>query len=319
MTNKVAYIATAAGITLAVASFSLSWWLTPQFNAKFEQQPEASITPSEFTYETREGSIELDAPAKVKNKIDLPISTEDLPRYLLNARPSKDVPEEYGKIIIVIDDVGVVERGAKASLTLPPEVVLAVLPYGKYTMDTAFKARVRGMEVMIHLPMQPKTPNNGKAADPGPNALFTHYSIDQIRDLARTNIIPLADLSVGVNNHMGSKFTEYQEGLEEVLKVVQEERLFFMDSVTTANSAVSKAAEGMSLPMLRRNVFLDHEQTEEFVEDALAKLENLARKNGHAIGIGHPHQITIDTINKWASTLEEKKLVLVPITNILTQ
>lgn len=322
---------------LAAASFAVAWLLMPSFHTQHKtgaagitanQSPLPNPTP--YVYETNENPAPVTKPVQpvpaptsdmpLHNQPQQPVLQPQLPRYMDNAVPTSTntgtVPIK-GKIAIVIDDVGVVEQGAADSVMLPPAITLSFLPYGEFTLDYAARARILGHEIMVHLPMEAKTPTGGKAPNPGPNALYTHYSLDQVRDLARHNIVLLADLAVGVNNHMGSKFTEWQAGMEEVLKVVQEERLFFMDSVTTPHSAVDAAAKGMSLPILHRNVFLDHEQTPEFVHNALQKLEEMAELNGAAVGIGHPHKVTIQALNNWAPTLAAKGLALVPITELI--
>lgn len=219
------------------------------------------------------------------------------------------------KIAIVLDDLGVnVQNSQLAIDVLPKEITFAFLPYGKGTSNQIKQAYQAGHESMLHLPTEPTS-----SIDPGPNALLDSMSKEEIEKLTRYNINQLLDYIVGVNNHMGSKFTANQKNMEYVLKIVNENDLFFLDSFTTAKTKVSQAQQNIvpDMPLLRRNVFLDHKQTKQFIEGQLAKAESIAKTNGFSIAIGHPHKITIEVLNNWIKTLESKNIQLVPITNIL--
>jgi hypothetical protein len=191
------------------------------------------------------------------------------------------------------------------------------LPYGKHTNTQAPLARRIGHEIMIHLPMEPHLTSTGKVIDPGPNALYTGLTPEEIIKKTYENIASLKEISVAVNNHMGSKFSEFPEGLTGVLSVIKDERMFFVDSVTTAKSSVPQIAENLDIPLLRRDIFIDHSQKLEDIQAMLLKLEKRAEKQGYAIAIGHPHNTTFEALQMWIPTLAEKNITLVPITNLL--
>lgn len=235
------------------------------------------------------------------------------PRWQTNAHRI-DVPEGHAQIAIVIDDMGVAADNSQAVIDhLPKEITLAFLPYGEATMAQAKAAFKRGNDIMIHLPMQP----HRKTANPGPHALYADDVTAQLERKIRLNFKDLKNMSVGVNNHMGSKFTESLSGMRTVLEAVDKEHMFFLDSITTGNSATDTARTGLNLPILKRHVFLDHEVTPEFINTALAKAESHAKKHGAAIAIGHPYPATTEAIAAWAPTLAEKNISLVPISNLL--
>jgi polysaccharide deacetylase 2 family uncharacterized protein YibQ len=221
-------------------------------------------------------------------------------------------------IAIVIDDVGVVADRSKRSIEeLPKEVTLSFLPYGDATAELAKQAYDLGHEVMIHLPMQPKLSADGYVVDPGEGALYTNLEISEIAPLTALNFKGLSSIAVGVNNHMGSKFTEWAAGLSEVFKVVEKHELMFLDSVTTANSAAESTVRQYDIPFLKRNVFLDHVIETDKILQALHKTERVAKSTGYAIAIGHPHDETTEAIKLWAKGLEAKNIQLVPITALI--
>ena len=243
----------------------------------------------------------------------------DLPPWQRYAKPVP-LKEGYGAIAIVIDDVGVVrERSEAVVRDLPNEITLSFLPYGDSTAELSLEAFEKGHEIMIHVPMQPKAHADGYVADPGPNALITSLSLDEVRKRTEQHMESLLSLSVGVNNHMGSAFTEWYEGMNTVLDAVAAENLMFMDSVTTSKSQVMAAGKGKGIPLLRRDIFLDHSQKKEDIRAALAKVEAVAKAQGSVIAIGHPHPETIEVLAEWVNTLDEKKLQLIPISMLIKE
>jgi hypothetical protein len=64
-------------------------------------------------------------------------------------------------------------------------------------------------------------------------------------------------------------------------------------------------------------VFLDHEDNEAFVRQALEHAEEIAERKGVAIVIGHPKDATIKVLKEWLPTLEKKNLVVAPVSAVL--
>jgi len=125
---------------------------------------------------------------------------------------------------------------------------------------------------------------------------------DQVQETVRRAIerVPGA---IGLNNHMGSQFTENVRGMHAALAAIKAKGLFFLDSRTTADTVGEGEAQRVGLRFHKRDVFLDNEQNVTAVLLQLRKAEALARSRGHAIAIGHPHQETLAAIKKW---LKEK-------------
>tara|TARA_Y100001960_G_C14768695_1_gene878546 strand:+ start:434 stop:1465 length:1032 start_codon:yes stop_codon:yes gene_type:complete len=239
---------------------------------------------------------------------------KDQPLYIKN-KQNITIDPNRKQIAIVIDDVGVhVANSRYSAEKLPVEMTFAYLPYGRITQELIKQEFNKTREAMLHLPMEPM----GKI-DPGPNALFANMTQEKIAELTNYNVNQVIDYIVGANNHMGSKFTANQKDMETVLKIMDENKLFFIDSFTTAKTKVKDARNVVAkeMPLLKRNIFLDHEITTEFITGQLKKLERVADNNGYAIAIGHPYKVTTDNLVKWAEGLDKTKYQLVPITSIL--
>ena len=74
-----------------------------------------------------------------------------------------------------------------------------------------------------------------RGENPGPGALTETMNEDEIRDATR-HALDAVPGAVGVNNHMGSAFSEDRDAMSAVLGVVRKRGLFFLDSRTSAAS-----------------------------------------------------------------------------------
>ncbi len=223
------------------------------------------------------------------------------------------------KIAIVIDDMGVnVSESQRVLDELPKEVTLAFLPYGNGSMKQADFAHKRGQEIMVHIPMEARTNAEGYTPNPGENALYVELAEDELYKRTVENITPFLSIAVGANNHMGSKMTSSEKAMRPALRAISDHKLFFLDSLTTAQSRVKAAAKDLPLPLLTRDVFLDHYQDSVRINQALEDTLKQAQQNGSAIAIGHPYPETTAAIAAWVKTLPAG-VQLVPITTLLKE
>jgi polysaccharide deacetylase 2 family uncharacterized protein YibQ len=206
---------------------------------------------------------------------------------------SNGVALGHPAVAIVIDDLGYKDEAGKRIVAWDVPVTLAILPYVRNTEDLIVAARARGHGVLLHLPMEPDG-----SEDPGPTPLLTSLSPDELRARVEWNFSRLSDFD-GVNNHMGSRFTRDPDALRVVFGEIARRGLFFLDSFTSPHSVGYALGQEMGLPVLKRDVFLDTAQTATSVAARLAELEGLARANGYAVAIGHPHDVTLDVIESW--------------------
>lgn len=233
----------------------------------------------------------------------LPVITQSTLRSL----PADGVPV----IALVIDDCGVVDSGTRAAIDLPAAVTLTFLPYGHNAAALARQAQERGHPVLLHMPMQPI----GRV-DPGPNALTVDLPLSEITQRVRDGFAALPPV-LGLNNHMGSRFTAEADMMQPVIQEIKKRNLFFLDSVTSAQSVAANVARAAGVPTLSRDVFLDDIVTEDEVERELARAESIARKHGSVIAIGHPHPSTLKVLNRWIANLKQRGFRLVALPNLL--
>ena len=92
---------------------------------------------------------------------------------------------------------------------------------------------------------------------------------------------------VGINNHMGSAFTENEPKMILLLKWVKGKGFYFLDSHTSVHSVVSRAAKRVGVPCLVNETFLDNQDDVKSIERQLDLVLGLAKKRGRTIAIGH--------------------------------
>ncbi|TWB44325.1 divergent polysaccharide deacetylase family protein [Nitrospirillum pindoramense] len=214
----------------------------------------------------------------------------------------------HARIVLVIDDLGLDRPRSTRAVALPGPVTTAWLPYAHDLAEQTRAARAAGHELIVHVPMEPM----GKA-DPGPGALTVNLSDEEIQRRLETDLASF-DGYVGINNHMGSRFTANEGKLAVVLAELSRRGLMFLDSRTTPDTKGPELAARYHLPLVSRDVFLDDDQSPKAVQAMLAKVEEVARRHGTAVAIGHPHDVTLSALEHWLPTLAAKGFTLVPLT-----
>nr|WP_269061606.1 divergent polysaccharide deacetylase family protein [Thalassospira xiamenensis] len=215
-------------------------------------------------------------------------------------------------IAIVIDDAGLDQPRTARTIELPGPVTISYLPYARDLQRQVNDARGRGHEVMLHMPMEPSS----ALVDPGPHALRTGFDRDKILG-EMTWMLDRFYGYVGVNNHMGSKFTSDPERMQVVMEVMKSRGLLFLDSKTSAKSVGFSMARQYDVPALERDVFIDDADDATKIAEMLARTEKVAINQGFAIAIGHPRDLTLEALQKWIPAIQAKGFVLVPVTDIL--
>lgn len=221
---------------------------------------------------------------------------------------------EAGKpmIALVIDDVGIDRRRSDAVVALPAPLTLSFLTYAHDLDRQTAAARARGHELMVHVPMQPKSAD----ADPGPKVLRVRDTQVQLAEKLEWGLGRFNGY-VGVNNHMGSRFTTDRAGMQAVMAALGSRGLFFLDSMTAPDSAGVSTARAAGVPVLTRDVFLDNEDTPEEVRYRLEQVEKIALRTGAAIAIGHPHDATITVLRDWIPDAITRGFTIVPVSALV--
>ncbi len=238
----------------------------------------------------------------------------DIVRDIIFEEPSQPVgfmPEasERGdiknpKCAIIIDDMGYHKEVGKGLMDLPLNLTFSFLPHAPYTEELEEMAYQANRTIMLHLPLEPQD----SAWDPGPGALY-------IGDMENMNNIFHGDLhmvphATGVNNHMGSLYTEDRIAMGALLGLILKEKLFFIDSYTSGKSVGLEIAREFGVDSARRHLFLDNNLSVDKICAQLRDLVTIAKTKGSAIGIAHPHMETLQALRECGGILRSSVMLV---------
>jgi polysaccharide deacetylase 2 family uncharacterized protein YibQ len=227
-----------------------------------------------------------------KKEIQKQVTVKDKPKAVLTQKP---------KLAIVIDDVTTsyqLKLINKIGYTVTP----SFMPPTKRHPDSAKIAQ--NLEFyMIHFPLQATSFNNEEA-----HTLHIGDSYEKIEKRV-AQIRQWYPNAKYTNNHTGSKFTEDKESMDRLFKALVKYDFIFMDSRTTGKTVGKQMAEKYNMPYIVRNIFLDNEQDFNYIQNQLKKAIRIAKKNGFAIAICHPHSITLKTLRESKHLLNDLEMV----------
>ncbi len=215
-------------------------------------------------------------------------------------------------VALLIDDAGLDRKGTQRAIALPGPVTLSFMSYASELSEQSAAARAAGHEVMLHLPMEPL---DTKRNNPGPNALYVNLDPAELQRRLVWHLDRFSDY-VGVNNHMGSRFTADAARMANVLDEINRRQVFWLDSLSGPNSAGPALARKRGLDAAERDLFLDDDRSPGIAHE-LAAMERIARSRGDVIAIGHPHGATLAALEKWIATAQERGFTLVPVSTVL--
>jgi polysaccharide deacetylase 2 family uncharacterized protein YibQ len=215
------------------------------------------------------------------------------------------------KIALIIDDLGNQEINGRAALELPGAITYAFLPQTPFATQLARDAHRLNKEVMLHQPMESDLGN-----PLGAGALTLDMPKEEFLQTLKENLASVPHVA-GVNNHMGSLLTRDPTTMRWLMNSLRESGLFFIDSRTTDQTVAETVARDQFVKTGRRHVFLDNVQQAEAVRRQLLSLIAMAKKQGSAIGIGHPYPETLAVLAEEIPKLEAAGIELVPVSSLI--
>ena len=215
-------------------------------------------------------------------------------------------------LAIIIDDWGYVNRAVDPLLAFPFPLTVAVLPHLPISWEVSDRAHNRGHEVILHQPLEALN----SSLDLGPGGILVEMDPEKKVEILRNNLASLPQVK-GINNHMGSRATEDPETMAQILQVVKDLDLFFVDSHTTSGSIVSKVAQNLGVPFGVNNLFIDNESDVEKIKEQVRKGINLAKKQGHAVIIGHVRPATAVALWEMIPEFLASEVALVPVSSLI--
>lgn len=224
-----------------------------------------------------------------------------------------DKTDRRPRLAIIVANLGLSPRTTEAVLeSLPPQVTLSFSSITPDLQEWVTRARRKGHEVLIDLPMEP---SGFPRSDPGRNTLLT--SASEVENLNRLeSTMKRSGGYVGLLATMGSAFTVDSESLSPVLQILKERGLLYVDSRATSRSMGPELASQIQLPRAFNNRFIDVTPSVRAIDSRLQELEEITRINRFAVGVAQPYPVTLDRLTAWLPSLKTKGIALMPITAI---
>jgi len=226
---------------------------------------------------------------------------------------ASEAADGRARLAVVIDDLGDSLESARAVLAIEPAVTVAVIPFRAVSAAVAAEAVLRGREVILHLPLEP---DRGEEMGDAPGFLRTGTPAARLeRQLdADLHAVPYI---VGVNGHMGSRFTSDAAAMWDLLSALRERGLFYLDSRTSESSVARETAAVLGVPFVARTVFLDHDPDPRTVRRAISEMEEVTHRMREVVAIGHPHRSTIAALAAWLPGAAERGIAVVPVSALV--
>ena len=227
--------------------------------------------------------------------------------------------EASGHLAIVVDDVGRELHVLERLLALRHRLTFSILPDAVYAAGaqlrlTADSRRLR--EIMVHLPMEPlDSATMEDAPEPSEQFLRIADGPAEIRDKV-VRALARVPVAVGVNNHMGSRFTAEPMGLDVVMQILADRNLYFLDSRTTPVTVAEACARRAGVPALARAVFLDHDPSPSAIARALEHAATQARHEP-TVAIGHPTPALVRVLEEKLPALDDAGIGIYPVSRLL--
>ena len=227
-------------------------------------------------------------------------------------RPPSPASAAAPRLAIILDDFGTDRSAADSVFALPYPLTLSFLPFHPDSREIAEEAHRRGYQVMLHLPMQ----SLGNEM-PESQQLYSGMTSSQISEVVGA-MLQNVPYTVGVNNHQGSLATTDGPLMADLMVILRERNLFFIDSRTTAATVAYDAAQDARVRCAFRNVpFLDDVEEVSAIRKQLQLALRDAQEKGQAIAIGHPHPETIRALSEFLPHAEAQGVHLVHASELL--
>ncbi len=163
----------------------------------------------------------------------------------------------------------------------------------------------------------PMEPHGFPGMDPGKGALLMNMTEEELHRQIHENLETIPHIK-GVNNHMGSRFMEDDRRVATLMRELKGRNLFFLDSRTTSKTVGYRTARKLGIKTGERDVFLDNNSYDEAeIRRNISELAEIARNEGKAIGIGHPHPSTIRSLREMIPRLKESGIEIVPLSRLM--
>ncbi len=214
-----------------------------------------------------------------------------------------ELKKRLPKLAIIMDDIGYLEQ-IESIKKIPFPITPSIFPPNGHYPDTKEIAK-NFKYYMVHLPMEAYDYLNVR--EKAIKVIDTKEIIEQKIKLVKQDFPNV----IAINNHTGSKFTCDLDAMNRFFIVLNRYNIAFIDSRTDAKSKCLEAAKMNNREVMQRDIFLDNIPDEEYIKEQLKKAVRIAKRDGQAIAICHPKELTFQVLMNAKNILNEVELVFI--------
>jgi len=151
--------------------------------------------------------------------------------------------------------------------------------------------------------------------DPGPQTLLTSLNPEQNVDHLHWFLARFSGY-VGVTSLMGARFIATGDALSPVIREIGKRGLIWFDDGSSPRSAAAQISGAANVAFAKADAVIDAVPTAADIDNALARLESIAKSRGIAVGAASALPVTTARIAEWAKAAEARGILLVPISMV---
>ncbi len=248
-----------------------------------------------------------------------PQITVDLKKPSANTIETPDFSQSdpvYGNkyISLIISNLGTdANRTNDALIAMPKEVAFAFSPYSYVLQNWINRAIAKNHEAYVLIPMESAL---YPTKDPGPKALSPRLS-DKENEYYINWSLNRSHGASGVMNFMGSRFLTDKSRLPYIFDIFKEKNYIFIENPVIKHSIAKKTAEKTDVPYISINLKIDDIVDEDHIKQKLKELEQIANRDGYAVGIAESYPLTLHAIQSWVKNLENQGIKLSPLKDLV--
>jgi len=214
------------------------------------------------------------------------------------------------RIAVIISGLGLTREGTERAIDeIPAEVTLAFSPYGENLGPLVARARERGHEILLAVPMEPA---DVKRRDAGPAALSVNDSEAATRQRFKW-MLGRIHSQVGIVGDLGDRFARDPVAMKPLFEELAAHGLLYVDNrlETPEPGMLGNGVAAASV-----TVWLDRDLAGDSIDREIANAETLARRDGSVVVLARPYPTTLARVSAWLKTFDRSALVAAPVSAV---
>ena len=218
------------------------------------------------------------------------------------------------RVAVIVTGLGLArEATLRAIEDTPPEVTLAFTPYAEKLAPLVERARAKGHEILLAVPMEPADP---RRRDAGPAALAATLTEAAARQRLAW-MFGRIHSHVGIVGDLGDRIARDPIAMKPVLDELAARGLVYVaNRLEGGETATGVQVASNGVPAAAVSVWLDRELSGDAIDREIAEAEAQARRGGAVVVLAQPYPVTLARIAAWMKAFDRKALVAAPITAV---